>query len=232
MSNKNKKGSSRKSHGSNRGLHVKVKTARGRKNSSTKWLERQLNDPYVALAKKEGYRSRAAYKLIEIDEKFDILKPGKSVVDLGAAPGGWTQVAASNVKGAKIVGIDLLEMEPIADATLLQHDFTADDAVEVLENAIGSKKVDIVLSDMAAASCGHAPTDHLRIVYLLELAFDFAKSFLNKDGVFVAKILRGGTENDLLNDMKKSFKTVKHFKPESSRKDSSEMYVVAMGFRD
>ena len=231
MDKKNNDTNKRSSHGNNRGLHVKVKTARGRKNSSARWLERQLNDPYVALAKKDGYRARAAYKLIEIDEKFDILKPGRSVIDLGAAPGGWTQVAVKRIKGSPVVGIDLQEMEPIAGAKLITHDFTADDAIDILKKEIGSDKVDVVLSDMAAASCGHASTDHIRIIYLLELALDFAINHLNEGGDFAAKILRGGTENDLLNLMKKHFKTVKHFKPDSSRKDSSEMYVVALGFK-
>ncbi|MCE3232871.1 MAG: rRNA methyltransferase [Rickettsiaceae bacterium] len=217
--------------GGSRQLHVKVKTAKGRKKSSTRWLQRQLNDPYVAMAKADGYRSRAAYKLIDLNNKFDFLKPGKSVIDLGAAPGGWTQVAVEKAKGGKVIGIDLQEVEPIAGATLIMHDFMADDAPEILSNALEGKKADIVLSDMAAASCGHAATDHIRIIGLCEAAFDFAKENLADDGVFAAKILRGGTEKELLEDMKKCFKVVKHFKPDSSRKDSAEMYVVAIGFR-
>ena len=223
--------SGNKPTGGQRQLHVKVKTARGRKKSSTQWLQRQLNDPYVAMSKRDGYRSRAAYKLIDIDEKFKILKPGLNVIDLGAAPGGWTQVAVKKVSGGKVIGIDLQEVEDIAGATLIQHDFMADDAPEILENALGGKKADIVLSDMAAASCGHAQTDHIRIMNLCELAFDFAKQNLSTGGSFVAKILRGGAEKELLDDMKRNFQTVKHFKPDSSRKDSAEMYVVALGFK-
>jgi len=219
------------SQGGMRQIHTKVKTARGRKRSSTKWLQRQLNDPFVQMAQRDGYRSRAAYKVIEIDDKFDIFKPGKSVVDLGAAPGGWTQVAVQRVKGAKVIGIDLQEVEPITGSTLIQCDFTEDIALELLEEALQSKKTDIVLSDMAAPSCGHAQTDHLRIMALCEMAFDFAKHNLNEDGAFAAKILQGGAEKELLDDLKKHFKVVKHFKPNSSRKDSAEMYVVATGFR-
>jgi 23S rRNA (uridine2552-2'-O)-methyltransferase len=217
--------------GGTRKLHVKVKTAKGRKKSSTRWLQRQLNDPYVAMAKVDGYRSRAAYKLIDLNEKFEFLKPGKNVIDLGAAPGGWTQVAVEKVKGGKVIGIDLQEVEPIAGATLIQHDFMADDAPQILADTLDGKKADIILSDMAAASCGHAATDHIRIIALCEVAFEFAKENLANDGVFAAKILRGGTEQELLNEMKKCFKTVKHFKPDSSRKDSAEMYVIAIGFR-
>jgi 23S rRNA (uridine2552-2'-O)-methyltransferase len=217
--------------GGSRKLHVRVKTAKGRKKSSTRWLQRQLNDPYVLMAKADGYRSRAAYKLIDLNNKFDFLKPGKNVIDLGAAPGGWTQVAVEKVKGAKVIGIDLQAIEPIAGSTLIQHDFMADDAPAILAEALGGAKADIVLSDMAAASCGHAPTDHIRIIGLCEVAFDFAKEYLAPDGVFAAKILRGGTEQELLEEMKKCFKVVKHFKPDSSRKDSAEMYVVAIGFR-
>lgn len=217
--------------GGHRQLHVKVKTARGRKNSSTKWLQRQLNDPYVQMAKKDGYRSRAAYKLIDIDDKFHILKPGQNFIDLGAAPGGWTQVALERCKGGNIIGIDLQAIDDIPGATLIQHDFTADDAVEILAKAMGGKKADVVVSDMAAPSCGHAATDHLRIMDLCEMAFDFATEYLEEGGSFAAKILRGGAEKELLDSMKKSFKVVKHFKPDSSRKDSAEMYVVATGFR-
>ena len=220
------------SQGGMRQVHTKVKTARGRKRSSTKWLQRQLNDPYVQMAQRDGYRSRAAYKIIEIDDKFNIFNPDKSVVDLGAAPGGWTQVAVQRTKGAKVVGIDLQEIEPIVGSTLIQYDFTDDHALTLLEDALQSQKVDIVLSDMASPSCGHAQTDHIRIMALCELAFDFAKHNLNEEGAFVAKILQGGAEKELLDDLKKHFKVVKHFKPNSSRKDSAEMYVVATGFRN
>ncbi len=228
MANKKNSGGIKDGH---RQLHVNVKTAKKRKPSSTKWLQRQLNDPYVHMAKKEGYRSRAAYKLIEIDEKFKILKSGKNIIDLGAAPGGWTQVCVAAVKTGTVVGIDLLEMEPIAGATLIKYDFTADDAPQILEDAMDGKKADIVLSDMAASACGHAPTDHIRIMHLCELAFDFAKQNLAAEGSFVAKILRGGAEKELLDELRKCFKVVKHFKPESSRKDSSEMYVIGTGFK-
>ena len=220
--------SSKRGH---RQLHVKVKTAKGRKKSSTQWLQRQLNDPYVLLANKEGYRSRAAFKLIEMDDRFHFLQPNMKVVDLGAAPGGWTQVAVKRAQKGKVVGLDLQEMEPISGATLLQLDFSEDEAVDVLSEHIGEGKVDVVLSDMAASSCGHAPTDHLRIVMLCELAFDFAEKYLAEGGTFVAKILRGGTERELLIKMKRCFKTVKHVKPEASRKDSAEMYVIATGFK-
>ncbi len=218
-------------NGGSRQLHVKVKTAKGRKKSSTQWLQRQLNDPFVQKAKEDGYRTRAAYKLIEIDEKFGILKPDTKIIDLGAAPGGWCQVAVKKIKSGKIIGIDLQEIEPIPGVILIQHDFTADDAPEILSKALSGKKADLILSDMAAPACGHAQTDHIRIMGLCEIAFDFAKHNLREGGSFAAKILQGGTEKELLDDMKKCFETVKHFKPESSRKDSAEMYVVAKGFR-
>lgn len=214
-----------------RQLHVKVRTAKGRKASSTKWLQRQLNDPYVQLAQKEGYRSRAAFKLIDIDDKFDFLREGQTVIDLGAAPGGWTQVACKRCKGGKVIGIDLQEIEPIDDAILLHHDFTADDAPELLASYLDNGKADVVLSDMAAPSCGHPQTDHIRIMGLCEMALDFAVNYLAQGGVFAAKVLQGGTEKELLDTMKRSFKTVKHFKPDASRKDSAESYVVALGFR-
>lgn len=214
-----------------RQLHTKVKTARGRKLSSTRWLQRQLNDPYVARAQADGYRSRAAYKLIEIDEQFHFLKKGAVVVDLGAAPGGWTQVAVQKVGSqGKVVGIDLTEIEPIAGAILLQHDFMDDDAPALLDEAVGGK-ADVVLSDMAAPSCGHAPTDHIRIMALCETALHYAKENLKPGGVFVSKILQGGAEKELLDDLKKNFTKVKHIKPPASRSDSSEMYVVGVGFK-
>ncbi|MCD6034780.1 MAG: ribosomal methyltransferase RrmJ/FtsJ [Rickettsiales bacterium] len=213
-----------------------VKTAKGRKLSSTLWLERQLNDPYVARAKAEGYRSRAAYKLIEIDEKYPFLTKGKTVIDLGAAPGGWTQVAVQKIKagekgGGSVIGIDLQEVEAIADAELLQADFMEEEGLALLENMLKGRKVDIVLSDMAASSSGHTQTDHIRIIDLCEAAFLFACKWLSPGGTFVAKILQGGTEHTLLTGMKKSFRTVKHIKPPASRADSSEMYVICQGFR-
>ncbi|WP_135076523.1 RlmE family RNA methyltransferase [Terasakiella sp. SH-1] len=214
---------------------VRVKTARGRKLSSTRWLQRQLNDPYVQEANRKGYRSRAAFKIIEIDDRFQFLKPGQKVVDLGCAPGGWTQVAAERIEAEKnpdghVIGIDLQEVEDIPGATLLVGDFMENDAPDRLKEVIGGS-VDIVLSDMAAAASGHPQTDHLRITGLVEAAFYFAIEILKPNGWFVAKVLAGGTDNDLLNTMKKSFTTVRHAKPPASRKDSSETYVIASGFR-
>jgi 23S rRNA (uridine2552-2'-O)-methyltransferase len=207
----------------------KIKTARGRKISSIKWIERQLTDPYVAKAKKEGYRSRAAYKLIEIDEKTKILKKNQIVVDLGAAPGGWCQVAVA--KGAKVVAIDLLEMDEITDVQFFQMDFMDDDAPDVLINALGGEKCDVVMSDMAHNTVGHRNTDHTKIMLLVEAAYDFAVEILKPNGVFLAKVFQGGTEGELLARMKKDFRTVKHIKPPASRKESPETYVVALGFR-
>lgn len=212
----------------------RVKTAKGRTTSSTKWLKRQLNDPYVAKAQMEGYRGRAAFKLVEINEKLDILKPNMMVVDLGAAPGGWCQVAAQ--KGCKVVGLDLLQMDPIENTTLFQMDFMDDEAPEVLKNAMadindGDERADLVMSDMAPNTTGHKNTDHLRIMALVELAYHFAREVLKPDGTFIAKVRQGGAENDLLAQMKKDFKTVKHIKPPASRPESSETYVIALGFR-
>ncbi len=218
----------------NRELKKRVKTARGRKPSSTRWLQRQLNDPYVALAKKEGYRSRAAYKLIELDDKFKFLKAGKTVLDLGAAPGGWTQVAAARVKSSAdkilVVGVDILAMSPVPAATTIQLDFMDDKAPEVIRELLDGK-VDVVLSDMAPNTTGHQATDHLRIMALIETAYPFACEVLKTGGVFIAKTFQGGAEKELLAQMNKDFTTVKHAKPKASRSDSSEMYVVAMGFR-
>ncbi len=213
---------------------VRVKTARGRTVSSARWLERQLNDPYVHEAKRLGYRSRAAFKLREIDDQFRFLRPGIAVVDLGCAPGGWCQVAVQRVRpletGGTIVGIDVTEVEPIAGTTILHQDFMADDAPERLKAALGGQ-ADVVLSDMAAPATGHPQTDHLRIMALAETAHAFAREVLKPDGVFVAKVLRGGTERALLEQLKRDFKVVKHVKPPSSRADSAEMFVVATGFR-
>lgn len=219
-----------------RNLYTKVKTARGRKLSSKLWLERQLNDPYVAEAQKRGYPSRAAFKLIELDEKYKFLKPGKRIVDLGAAPGGWTKVAVERAKpGGEnnkgiVVALDINEMEPISGATVLQHDFLDDDAPDLLKEALGGQ-ADIVMSDMAAPAMGHASTDHLKIMALCETALEFAYEVLAPNGIFIAKVLQGGTENEMLAAMKKRFKTVRHVKPPASRSDSAEMYVVATGFR-
>ena len=213
---------------------MRVKTARGRTVSSQRWLQRQLNDPYVAEAKKRGYRSRAAFKLLQIDDQFRLLKPGGRVVDLGAAPGGWTQVAVERVKpgkgGGVVVGIDLTPIEPIAGATVLAKDFYDDDAPAVLEELLGGP-ADVVLSDMAAAATGETQVDHLRIMGLAEAAHDFACQVLKPSGSFVAKVLRGGTERTLLDRLKRDFTKVRHVKPEASRADSAEMYVVGTGFR-
>jgi len=217
-----------------RGKFTKVKTAKGRKKSSTLWLMRQLNDPYVAKSKLDGYRSRAAYKLLEINEKFRVLSPGMNVVDLGAAPGGWSQVAAkiiqSNNKNAtnKLIAIDLLPIDPIAGVVNLQKDFFAEDAKTLIINNLDNQLADVVLSDMAANTTGHSATDHLRIIDLCENAFQFAITILKPGGHFIAKIFRGGAENDLLNNIKQNFTTVKHFKPDSSRKTSSEFYLIAL----
>lgn len=207
----------------------KVTDAKKRKLSSNLWLERQLNDPYVAKAQAEGWRSRAAYKLIEIDEKIHILKSGQTVVDLGAAPGGWSQVAAK--KGCRVIALDLLEMDEVPGVTFFQMDFMDDTAPETLLDAMGGSGADIVMSDMAHNTTGHKNTDHIRIMALVESAYEFAIEVLKPGGVFLAKVFQGGTENDLLARMKKDFKSVKHIKPPASRKDSSETYVVAMGFR-
>lgn len=239
-----------------RSLRVRVKTAKGRKLSSTRWLDRQLNDPYVQRAKREGYRSRAAYKLLEIEEKKSLLKPGMRVLDLGAAPGGWTQVAvaAVNAEGKPgrrqgvVIGADLQEVAPIAGATLLQLDFLAEGAEQTIREAMAAAgaltmdadgeasgerrpEADVVLSDMAAHATGHRATDHLRIVALCEAAAMFASEVLAPDGAFVAKVLQGGAEGSLLTLLKQRFKSVGHVKPPASRSDSAETYVVATGFR-
>lgn len=208
---------------------VRVKTAKGRKASSTRWLKRQLNDPYVRQAKEDGYRSRAAYKLTELDGQFHVLGKGKTVVDLGAAPGSWSQVAQR--LGCRVIGIDLQEMEPLEGAIFLQGDFLEEEMETALLEALEGQPVHVVLSDMAAASCGHPQTDHIRIMALCETALDFALKTLASEGAFIAKVLRGGAENELLRQMKQYFSTVKHVKPEASRKDSAEMYVVALGFK-
>ena len=210
---------------------VHVKTAKYRKASSNRWLERQLNDPYVAESKRLGYRSRAAFKLIQLDEKFKFLGKGKTIVDLGCAPGGWTQVAVQRNKGAgQIVGLDILPTEPIESATLLCQDFTQDGAAENLK-ALLKGPADVVMSDMAANTTGHQQTDHLRTIALVELAYDFAKDVLAQGGIFIAKVFQGGAEGSLLNDMKKNFAKVSHFKPDASRQGSPETYVVAQGFK-
>jgi 23S rRNA (uridine2552-2'-O)-methyltransferase len=230
----------RKSSGrGQRDLRVRVKSARGRKLSSTRWLERQLNDPYVKRAQADGYRGRAAYKILELDDKFRFLVPGARVVDLGCAPGGWSQVAVKRVnalgekKGkavGKVLGVDLQEVEPIAGAEIHQLDFLSDGADEKVKEWLGGK-ADVVMSDMAAASSGHKQTDHLRIIALCEAAAYFAFDVLEEGGTFVAKVLAGGAEGELQKLLKQRFTKVVNVKPPASRSDSSEKFVVATGYR-
>jgi len=217
-----------------RGLKVQVRAGKRRSLASKLWLDRQLNDPYVARAKREGMRSRAAYKLIEIDDKIHFLKPGARVVDLGAAPGGWTQIAAKRVGAdsgrGRVVAIDILEMVPVAGADILHLDFLADDEPDRLKALLGGP-ANVVLSDMAANATGHRKTDHLKIMALAETAALFAREVLTPGGAFLCKVLQGGTEGTLLADLKRDFATVKHVKPSASRSDSAELYVLATGFR-
>jgi 23S rRNA (uridine2552-2'-O)-methyltransferase len=208
----------------------RVKTAKGRKPSSTRWLERQLNDPYVKRAKAENYRSRAAFKLLELDERFGLLKGAKAVVDLGIAPGGWSQLVRRKVPQGKVVGIDVLPTDPIDGVTILQMDFMDEAAPDRLKEALGSE-ADLVLSDMAANTVGHQQTDHLRTMALVEAGLVFATEVLRPGGAYVAKVLAGGADNQLVAEMKRHFTTVKHAKPPASRKDSSEWYVIAQGFK-
>ena len=233
---------------------VRVKTARGRTVSSTRWLSRQLNDPYVVEAKKRGYRSRAAFKLLQLDERFHLLKPGQRVIDLGAAPGGWSQAAARLVKSGEggagesssgisnsgkvgpgkvgqVIAIDSVEMEPIAGVTILHLDFLDASAPDRLKALLGGHPADVVLSDMAASSTGHRQTDHLRIMGLCEAAAEFAGEVLAPGGTFLGKVLQGGTEQALLDGLKRQFAAVRHVKPQASRADSAELYVLATGFR-
>ncbi|MCY7271435.1 MAG: RlmE family RNA methyltransferase [Sphingomonas bacterium] len=210
---------------------TRLKTARGRKASSTRWLERQLNDPYVKRAKAEGYRSRSAYKLLELDEKFGLLRGAAAVVDLGIAPGGWAQVVRRKIPKAAIVGIDLLPTDPIDGVVILEMDFMDEAAPETLIEALGDVAPDLVLSDMAANTVGHAQTDHLRTMGLVEAGLEFAVDVLKPGGTYVAKVLAGGADNNLVAALKRHFKTVKHAKPPASRKDSSEWYVIAQGFK-
>ena len=211
-------------------LETRVKTARGRTVSSTKWLERQLNDPYVAAAKTAGYRSRAAWKLVELDDKYRFLKRGRRVLDLGAAPGGWSQVAAARVGAGNVLAVDINDMAPLADVRFLKLDFMAEDAEAQVRSALGGP-VGVVLSDMAAPATGHRPTDHIRIMALVEAAYDFARQVLAPGGVFLAKVLQGGTEGALLTTLKRDFASVRHVKPPASRSDSTELYVLALGYR-
>ncbi len=212
-------------------LAVRVKTSKYRKKSSNRWLERQLNDPYVAEAKRVGYRSRAAFKLIQLDEKYKFLGKGKTIVDLGCAPGGWTQIAVFRNKGSgQVVGMDILETEPINGATLICQDFTESDAPDKLK-ALLNGPADVVMSDMAANTTGHQQTDHLRTIALVELAYDFAKEDLAEGGIFIAKVFQGGAEGELLADVKRNFEKVSHYKPDASRQGSPETYLVAQGYK-
>lgn len=212
-----------------RGLTVKLRTARGRTTASQKWLQRQLNDPYVRAAQQQGLRSRAAFKLMEIDDKLKLLHRGSRVVDLGAAPGGWSQVAVK--RGAStVIGVDLLQVDPVSGATLLQGDFNDEAVQQQLRDLLGGTAT-IVLSDMAPNTTGHTATDHMRIVALAELAFVFSTEILEPGGAFIAKVFQGGSERSILAPMKRHFATVRHVKPSASRKESSELYVVATGFR-
>jgi 23S rRNA (uridine2552-2'-O)-methyltransferase len=209
----------------------KLRTAKGRTPSSQRWLTRQINDPYVRKAKLEGYRSRSAYKLLEIDKRFKIFKRGQRVVDLGAAPGGWSQVALEKLgdKGT-LIAIDILPMDPLSGAIIFEHDFMADDAPQMIAEALGGK-ADVLLSDMAPNTVGHQRTDHLRIMLLVEVAVDFASQILKPGGIFVAKVFQGGAGSELVTQLKKQFSSVKHVKPPASRSESAEMFVLAQGFR-
>ena len=229
------KGRSRESSGGTRRLAVRLRTAKGRKLASTRWLTRQLNDPYVEEAKRRGYRSRAAFKLSEIDEKYHLLKPGMSVVDLGAAPGGWSQVAAQRIKvmtgKGTVIAVDVVEMEPIWGVTALKLDLTDPDAADRIDEALNGKKADLVMSDMHAPATGHKQTDHLRIMGLVEAALDVAEDVLAPGGTFLAKVLQGGAGKELVARLNSSFAKVRHVKPKASRTESAEMYVLATGFR-
>ena len=225
------RGGSRGGASGDRGLAVRVKTARGRPVGSTRWLQRQLNDPYVARAKAEGRRSRAAYKLAELDDRFQILKKGAKVVDLGAAPGGWTQVAVERAGPGNVAAIDINPWQPVPGAVCLTLDFLAPKAPAELIKALAGAKADVVLSDMAAPTTGHGPTDHLRIMGLAEAAWAFAEEVLAPGGAFVCKVFQGGAEGELLKVIKTRFAAVRHAKPPASRKESAEVYLVATGFK-
>jgi len=229
------KGRSRESSDGTRRLAVRLRTAKGRKLASTRWLTRQLNDPYVEEAKRRGYRSRAAFKLSEIDDKYHLLRPGMSVVDLGAAPGGWSQVAAQRIKvmtgKGTVIAVDVVEMEPISGVTALKLDLTDPDAADRIDEALNGKKADLVMSDMHAPATGHKPTDHLRIMGLVEAALDVAEDVLAPGGTFLAKVLQGGAGKELVARLNSSFAKVRHVKPKASRAESAEMYVLATGFR-
>ncbi len=221
--------------GGRRSLKVRVKSARRRKPSSSRWLARQLNDPYVARAAAEGRRARSAYKLIEIDDRFHLLAPGQRIVDLGAAPGGWSEVAAERVRASdadrRVIAVDMIDMRPIPGVIVLKRDILAEDAAEAIRSALGGAPVDVVLSDLAAPTTGHRQTDHLRTMRLCEAAADFASTVLRPGGAFLAKVFRGGTEGELLARLKRDFASLNHVKPPASRAESVELYVVARGFR-
>ncbi|MGZ8417227.1 MAG: RlmE family RNA methyltransferase [Methyloceanibacter sp.] len=229
------KGGGGPGQGGSRKLAVRVRTAKGRKIASTRWLQRQLNDPYVEEAKRRGYRSRAAFKLAEIDDKYHLLRPGLTVVDLGAAPGGWSQIAAQRVKlmagKGKVVALDLIEMEPISGVTQLHLDMTDPETADRIREALGGKRADLVLSDMHAPAMGHRSTDQLRIMSLVEAALDLAEDILAPGGSFLCKVLQGGAGKELVARLNRSFVKVRHVKPKASRADSAEMYVLATGFR-
>jgi 23S rRNA (uridine2552-2'-O)-methyltransferase len=235
MAKKAKTGSASGPDGGKRQLRVRVKTARKRSVSSARWLERQLNDPYVKAAKAEGMRSRAAYKLIEMDGKYRLMRPGMRVVDLGAAPGGWSQIAAERVRAVagegQVIGIDYLDVEPLPGVTLLKLDFMEESAEAELKSLLRDGGADLVLSDMAAPTVGHTRTDHLRIMALAEAAAHFAIDVLAPRGAFLCKVFQGGTERDLLDLLKQNFAVVRHVKPPASRSDSAELYVLATGFK-
>lgn len=230
-----RKGKSGTGQAGQRQLTVRLKSRKARSASSRGWLERQLNDPYVTAAKREGFRSRAAYKLSQIDDKHRLLKPGQRVVDLGAAPGGWTQVATQRVKSmeghGQVVAIDVLPMEPVAGATVLQLDFLDESAPGALKTALRGGQADIILSDMAAPTTGHSGTDHVRIMGLIEAAALFAREVLAPGGAFLGKAFQGGAERDVLTQLKRNFKSVRHVKPPASRSESAELYLLATGFR-
>jgi len=232
---KSAKGGGGRGQGGSRKLAVRVRTAKGRKIASTRWLQRQLNDPYVEEAKRRGYRSRAAFKLAEIDDKYHLLKPCMTVVDLGAAPGGWSQIAAQRVElitgKGKVVALDLVEMEPIPGVTQLTLDMTDPEAGERINETLAGKQADLVLSDMHAPATGHKSTDHLRIMSLVEVALDLAEEILTPGGSFLCKVLQGGADKELVARLNRSFAKVRHVKPKASRADSAEMYVLATGFR-
>ena len=221
--------------GRGRMKQVRVKSTKKRTVSSARWLQRQLNDPFVKQAREGGYRARSVFKIIEIDDKIKVMKPGATVVDLGSAPGSWTQIAVDRVKSltgkGKVIATDILEMAPLPGSEFIQMDFTDEDAPDRIFALLGNKKADVVLSDMAANTTGQKAIDHIRTVYLVELAWDFARQVLAKNGAFIAKVFQGGTEKGLLDQLKKNFTSVKHIKPQASRKESPELYVVCTGFK-